>query len=272
MDLKYQQPANKQSEITELPVQTQDTQNKKWSKKKKITISIIIIFVLLGSWAGLTKAGYIPNLLRLEILHPDNQLPYYNYEGNYRVLPKKPIIYLYPQQKQDVTVQLDYKGKLIADYPTYDEAIHGWNVTAYPDGHLINKADGKEYSYLFWEGESRKPVNYDLSTGFVVKGADTREFLQDTLSQMGLTPKEYNEFIVYWYPKMKDNPYNLIHFAGKEYTDTAPLTITPQPDSMFRVFMVYKKVEQSMNLKSQEIIPFNRSGFTVIEWGGSELN
>ncbi len=182
----------------------------------------------------------------------------------------KPIIYLYPTQVENVKVELEYKGTLIADYPKYDYLIKGWNVTAYPDGKIIN-GDGKEYSYIFWEGIPNKPANYDLSTGFIIKGEDTVVFLQDTLSKMGLTPKEYNEFIVYWYPKMKDNKYNLVHFAGEEYTDTAPLIVTPKPDSMLRVFMVFKPLDRIIEVNPQEIKSFNRTGFTVIEWGGTEL-
>lgn len=183
----------------------------------------------------------------------------------------KPIIYLYPTQTQNIKVELDYKGKLIADYPAYNYFMKGWSITAYPDGKIIN-TDGKEYSYLFWEGKPSIPTNYDLSTGFVVKGEDTISFLQDTLSKIGLTPKEYNEFIVYWYPKMKDNKYNLIHFADKQYTDTAPLVVTPKPDSMLRVFMVFKPLDKEINIKSQEIKPFERRGFSVVEWGGTEFN
>jgi hypothetical protein len=183
----------------------------------------------------------------------------------------KPVIYLYPEKTTDVTVQLDYQGELIADYPEYDTAIGGWHVTAHTGGTLFNNADGKEYSYLFWEGEPNTSTNWDFSKGFVIKGEDTREFLQDILPKMGLTPKEYNEFIVYWYPKMKDNTYNLIHFAGSEYTDTASLTITPQPDSLLRVFMVYKSLEEPTSIEPQEIAPFERNGFTVVEWGGTEL-
>lgn len=182
----------------------------------------------------------------------------------------KPLIYLYPTQIQNVKVELDYKGILIADYPAYDYSKKGWEVTAYPDGKIVN-GDGKEYSYLFWEGEPATPVNYDLSIGFIVRGEDTIKFLQDTLSKMGLTPKEYNEFIVYWYPKMKDNKYNLIHFADKQYTDTAPLTITPTPDSILRVFMVFKPLDKEIGIKPQEIKSFNRTGFSVVEWGGTEL-
>jgi hypothetical protein len=32
-----------------------------------------------------------------------------------------------------------------------------WNVTAQPDGTLINKEDQKEYSYLFREGKMKQP-------------------------------------------------------------------------------------------------------------------
>lgn len=183
----------------------------------------------------------------------------------------KPVIYLYPTIKEEVQVKLDFKGTIFADYPAYDPIQKGWTVTAFPDGKIIN-SDGKEYSYLFWEGEPAINPNYDLSTGFVIKGEDTIKFLQEKLSELGLTPKEYNEFIVYWYPKMKDNKYNLIHFAKEEYTNTAPLTIIPKPDSMLRVFMVFKPLNKPIDIKPQNIESFTRTGFTVVEWGGTELN
>ncbi|MFA6376142.1 MAG: peptidoglycan-binding protein [Candidatus Paceibacterota bacterium] len=181
----------------------------------------------------------------------------------------KPVIYLYPTKQESINIKLDLAGKLIADYPNYDP-VKGWDVIAYPDGRLINKADGKEYSYLFWEAEGYGN-NYDMSKGFVVKGSEIKIFLQNILAKIGLTPKEYNEFIVYWYPKMKDNPYNIIHFAAEEYTAKAKLAITPQPDSMLRVFMVSKPAPDFVEVKPQVFAPFERKGFTVVEWGGSEI-
>lgn len=189
--------------------------------------------------------------------------------GEYDVKGAKPVIYLYPTKKEEIKVQLSYKWKLIADYPAYDERIQWWEVIAQPDGTLINKADGEEYSYLFWEWLS--DVAYDMSKWFLVKWSETREFLQKTLAKIWLTPKEYNEFIVYRYPKMKDNIYNLIMFAGEEYTNTAPLTITPKPDSLLRVFMVWKPMDTRTNVEPQEIKPFDRKWFSVVEWWWSEL-
>ena len=66
-------------------------------------------------------------------------------EPQYEIL--KPVIYLYPEQTTAVTVRLDYKGKFTCTYPDYPAG--GWQVTARPDGTLTNKADGREYSYLF---------------------------------------------------------------------------------------------------------------------------
>jgi uncharacterized protein YdhG (YjbR/CyaY superfamily) len=186
-------------------------------------------------------------------------------------LAAKPVIYLYPEQKQEVKVQLYYQGRIVADYPDYDEKINGWIVTAHPDGKIINHGDNKEYSYLFWEGEREGQDYWDLSKGFIVKGEDTKEFLQEILSKIGLTPKEYNEFVVYWFPLMQNNKYNLIHFADQQYTDIAPLVITPEPDSILRVFMVYQALEEPIEIEKQEIEPFERTGFTVIEWGGTEI-
>ena len=180
---------------------------------------------------------------------------------------EKPVIYLYPTETMEVIVELDFNGTITCSYPTYDD---GWIVTAHPDGTLINQKDEKEYSYLFWEGTSN--IKYDMSQGFVIKGEDTAKFLRDKLEYIGLTPKEYNEFIVYWLPKMQDNTYNLITFQNDIYLDNAKLNIQPEPDSILRVFMAYKPLSEYISIEEQTLEPFKREGFTVIEWGGTIIN
>jgi hypothetical protein len=180
--------------------------------------------------------------------------------------PKKPVIYLYPEYPMDVTVSLDYNGKLRSTYPKYND---GWSVTAYPDGTIVNHADGGEYSYLFWDGDSS--MRFDFSSGFVVERSESAEFLRGKLAYMGLTPKEYNEFIVYWLPLMEKNRYNLVSFQGAAYTNNAELYITPEPDSVLRVFMAFKPLLYPVEIPPQELVPFERKGFTVVEWGGSEV-
>ena len=177
---------------------------------------------------------------------------------------RKPIIYLYPEETTDVFVEVDCD--LTATYPNYGD---GWKVTAEPDGTLTNHADGREYSYLFWEGEGYGEM--DFSEGFVVKGEDTVSFLQDKLSEMGMIPREYNEFIVYWLPYLQDNTYNLISFQWENYDESAKLNITPEPDNMLRVFMAFKAIEEPIEVPEQKLPVLERDGFTVVEWGGTEV-
>lgn len=178
----------------------------------------------------------------------------------------KPVIYLYPEEETEVSVQLDFQGTLTATWPAYPDG--GWQVRALPDGTLYDE-EGGSYSYLFWEGVTDR--EYDFSEGFCVAGADTGEFLRRTLSEMGLTPREYNEFIVYWLPKMQENPYNRIAFQRERYTDSVQLTITPAPDSLLRVFMAWSPIEEPVEMVPQTFQPLQREGFTVVEWGGAEV-
>ncbi len=187
-------------------------------------------------------------------------------ECNEDLLAAKPVIYLYPEKKTEVLVKLDFAGDLTVTYPAYND---GWNVIASPDGSLVNLADGREYSYLFWEGVS--DYEYSMEQGFVVKGADTAAFLQEKLALLGLTPREYNEFIVYWLPRMLDNPYNLITFQFEDYAENARLMIEPAPDSVLRVFMTFTALETPIEIPEQTLPTFERHGFTVVEWGGTEI-
>lgn len=175
---------------------------------------------------------------------------------------EKPVIYLYPEEELDVTVKLDYAGKLTCTYPSYDD---GWSVTAHPDGALTD-ADGEVYNYLYWEGAGS--IDYDFSQGFCVAGSNTAVFLEDALAQLGLTRREANEFIVYWLPRMQENPYNLISFQSDTYTQAAQLSIAPAPDTLLRVFMAWKPLNKAVDIPAQTLTSPTRTGFTVVEWGG----
>lgn len=179
---------------------------------------------------------------------------------------EKPVIYLYPEDTMEVSVELDYSGVLTYTYPTYQE---GWAVIAEPDGKIINPIDGREYSYLFWEGVTEHEWSFDK--GFVVPGNQVEEFLIDKLSYLGLLPHEYNEFIVYWVPRMQDYPFNLITFQIDDYEAVAKLSVEPKPDSVLRVFMTYRALNEPIDIEEQELATFERYGFTVIEWGASEV-
>ena len=187
----------------------------------------------------------------------------------------KPVLYLYPETESRVHVYLT-ANNMLTTWPKAnltDENEYHWNVIANPDGTLLQ--DNYEYSYLFWEAEEQE--EYDFDTGFCVKGEDTAEFLRTTLAQIGLTPKEYNEFIVYWAPKMEQNEYNLISFKGLDSTDSYneeyPLTIVDENGNMptiHRIYMVWKASDY-VDIEPQNFVPFDRDGFIAVEWGGTEM-
>ncbi len=178
----------------------------------------------------------------------------------------KPVIYLYPQRETKVNVKLDYSGELTCTYPEYNG---GWTVTASPGGTLTDNK-GQTYNYLYWEGKSQ--TKYDMSKGFCVKGEDTGEFLETALNKLGLNRREANEFIVFWLPLMQDNKYNLISFQTDSYTESAKLYITPKPDTLIRVFMAYKPLEEYTEIEEQILSSPERTGFTAVEWGGAKVS
>lgn len=179
---------------------------------------------------------------------------------------EKPVIYLEPEETLDVTVRLDFAGELTCTYPSYND---GWRVKAAPDGTLTDEK-GRKYSYLFWEGVAE--TEYPMDEGFVIAGADTEKFLEEKLAILGLTDKEAGEFITYWLPRMQGNAYNLIAFQTDAYTQVARLEITPQPDSLIRVFMTFTGLDEPVEIPEQTLITPERTGFVVVEWGGAELN
>ena len=112
------------------------------------------------------------------------------------------------------------------------------------------------------------------SDGFIVSREDTVSFLEDKLARLGLNEHEAEEFIVYWLPKLKQNNYNYIRFATMDEINNAmPLDINPNPDTIIRVMMTFKGLDKPIEGIAEQQLPTTptRDGFTVVEWGGSEI-
>lgn len=179
----------------------------------------------------------------------------------------KPVIYLYPEEETEVSVNLTLNGKLTCTYPKYN---NGWTVTAKPDGTLTDK-NGMNYNYLYWEGKT--DTEFDFSTGYCVKGSESAEFLEKELAKQGLNRKEANEFITFWLPQMEQNEYNIISFQKETYTNAAKLNVNPNPNTIIRVFMAFKPSNEYVEISApKETETPQRNGFTLVEWGGSILN
>ena len=51
-----------------------------------------------------------------------------------------------------------------------------------------------------------------------------------------------------------------------------PLEFSEKPDTLIRIIMDYKPLNEKINVKEQELESTIRNGFTVVEWGGRKLN
>ena len=180
---------------------------------------------------------------------------------------RKPVIYLYPEEPMDVSVKLNIKNsKFTAVYPKFN-GKSTWNVHAEPDGNILLK--GKSYPYLFWEAESYGLQ--EINEGFIVSDEEAEQFLEEKLDILGLNEKEKTDFITFWLPVLLRNKLSLCKFQSKKFFDNFELDITPKPDSLIRVFLTIQKIDAPVNIIEQKLKSVERKGFTVIEWGGSNL-
>ena len=185
----------------------------------------------------------------------------------------KPVIYLYPEESTEVSVSIDFDGDLECTYPQYDP-VEGWRVIADPDGHLYNLNDDREYDYLFWDGTTYKDID-SFDNAICVKGSDTAKFLEEYLEAAGLNSSEIDDFVSFWLPMMQKNNYNIISFPTEEYEEMAKLNVSPAPDTVIRVYMVFAGIDEPVDIPAdhQIIMPekVTRDGFTLVEWGGSPV-
>lgn len=175
----------------------------------------------------------------------------------------KPVIYLYPQEKTDLSV------KVGADVTVSDPAYNtGWDVTANPDGQIFNKKDGKTYPYLFWEGQGHGKYP-KITEGFVVKQSQVEQTLWSHLALLGLNQQESKDFMEFWLPKVPKSPYvRLTWFNTRQMDRLAPLSLSVKPDTSIRIFIDFQGLDKPINLKPQTLTYKPRQGFVLVEWGG----
>ncbi|KAK2465875.1 hypothetical protein APHAL10511_001516 [Amanita phalloides] len=243
----------------------------------------------------------------------------------------KPVIYLYPPTSLSVDVDLSLvpAWEFSAIYPLAPvktesislgrEAI-SWNVFAEPGGKL-RLSDGLEVSYLYWEAETRalpeiatppasrpqtpgselssqpfnpaKPVLTPQDSVLLRVPADLTKYLDQALLSMGLHTEARTSFITYWLPSFMKHEYVALRFLEQSaYESAARLDITPRPDVVTRVFMLFRGVSSrdlavwaeaerrtdDMHITQWRTIvgvDVERMGredlFRVLEWGGMEV-
>ena len=268
---------------------------------KRLIWSLITLWslvVLLWAWAAATKLWYIPNRFDLEILCPWDKYKEIKVismpqRQPIKVVPHtetnietgeilyiqwwpdqdveyKPIIYLYPTVETEINVKLWAPENLLHTYPKYN--FEKWrNIIAQPNGDLEDVDTWRKLYALYWEWKNDNITDFD--EWFVVAWKDTIPFLEEKLAILWLNEREAEEFIVYWLPQMEDNAYNLIRFETKAKQDeNMTLSITPKPDTVIRVMMDWKAIDEPIDIPQQHLTTPERKGFTVVEWWGSPRN
>lgn len=189
--------------------------------------------------------------------------------GSRPVAVRKPVVYLYPERTMEVRVDVEIDGEFVAVYPKMGE--DGWRVTARPDGALIDKATGRGHRYLFWEGTSRG-FTIDPRQAHCVAAADSAGFLERACGRFALSDAECGDFVTYWLPALGKSNYNIIQFVDEaDYERYARMTVEPRPDTVVRQFMIFRGSDAPVEVGAPELAQRTRRGFTVVEWGGAEV-
>jgi hypothetical protein len=180
----------------------------------------------------------------------------------------KPVIYLYPEEETDLHVEVEPNIGFTKTIPEYKS---GWDVTAYPDGTVIDRETGDNYDYLYWAGlVDGYPL---IEEGWVVAQKDLPAFFDYSLPLYGLQGEEITDFTEYWIDDMNEAPYYAVSFVEQSIIDElSPLSIDKEPDVVVRVLMTAMPLNRPIKLHVPQLpeIP-ERRGFTVIEWGGTIL-
>lgn len=175
----------------------------------------------------------------------------------------KPVIYLYPSQNTQVTVRV--AADVTKSEPTYPQK--GWTVMAHPNGQL--EYQGKTYPNLFWEGLGHGNYPNMGNSGFIVTQEKLISTIKSHLSKLGLNSQESADFMEFWADKLPKTPYvRLTWITTSGMNQLAPLSVSPQPDTVIRIFLDFEGLEEAINLVPQKLSSVPRSGFTLIEWGG----
>jgi hypothetical protein len=176
----------------------------------------------------------------------------------------EPILYAYADPPAEIIIEpvppLRFKR-------TVPHAPLGWHGMAQPDGSVV--VSGRRWSELFWEGESvwfSPPAE-----SVVVAEADIAAYLTAALQARGLVGREVDSFLDAWLPDLLDQGAVRIGFHDPEAIQAlGPLQITPRPDTFIRVLMDAAPTDDPPDWDGSPptLVPPERTGLVVVEWGG----
>ena len=188
-----------------------------------------------------------------------------------------------------------------------DAVSDGGMLTSHVVSKYSSLTDKLKYSSLFWESQvssgavPNSRVNIDLEQSAIGPVPQVVEGLAKALRAMSMTDTAATDFIQYWIPAFtrieqagKDVAIQFI--SQKRLNKDVPLVIEPRPEVLTRIFMVFKAIpavhsgtmpcaiprfewgtvsraRQQLWLSQVNVNPlaFDRSKYTVLEWGGAQV-
>ncbi|KZV81184.1 hypothetical protein EXIGLDRAFT_686285 [Exidia glandulosa HHB12029] len=232
----------------------------------------------------------------------------------------KPVICLMPPQGQTLSasVQLSLvpEWSFSAIYPVAPVSAKGntspeavtWDVDVRSDGTLFDKRTASDVAYLYWEATTnalrpRSPPLDDAVESFnpgyavlthsnavLLDIADVPSYIDKALDAMTLHTEARTSFITYWLPAMLKHKHIALRFLPQSvYEPAAPMRVTPTPDIVTRVFMLFRgvdaedvdewRVHASKSAPEtwkdvvgiDEVKARDTSLFRALEWGGMEV-
>ncbi|KAG8976286.1 hypothetical protein FRC05_004202 [Tulasnella sp. 425] len=200
-----------------------------------------------------------------------------------------------------------------------------WKVVAHPNGMMTAEGTSTEVAYIFWEAEtepapglpdspptsrSPSPLSFAHSkaprarVGFipgttrcspqdsvVMSAQEVPPYLEKTLLALGFHTEARTSFITYWLPSFLKHEHLALRFLPQvDFEASAPLDISPKPDVVTRVFMLFEGIPtdrladwEEARERSLEDVNFwkdvvgvedsrqsDESLFRVLEWGAKK--
>ena len=220
--------------------------------------SLRIESIYAGTFTVKDSCSYV-----VKILIPENMLNSMFQEPQIQLL--KPVIYMYSDLDLTTKLSLQIKGNLTFSYPEYKNQ---WEVEI--KNNQLYVAD-KKYPYLFWEGS--RSSSFQITKGAVVSKENLLNFLELSCDKLGLNAREKTDFITFWYPRLHEYDYLKLQFLDTQaYAEqVADISFSKAPETLQRIYLLAQPCNENDTLEMQSFEQIKRTGFTVIEWGGSFL-
>ncbi|KAJ7177138.1 hypothetical protein C8R46DRAFT_1246546 [Mycena filopes] len=236
----------------------------------------------------------------------------------------KPVIYLYSPAEIDATVALTLtrEWSFSVIYPVVPAKIPPsnvgqrieWKVRTHLDGSLTETNTGLDVAYLFWEAHTNHgipaspppsplPERFDTTESFspltsslsptdsvLIAVTSITPYLDKVLLALGLHTEERTSFITYWLPSFLKHTQIALRFVPQAaYEPSAALDISPAPDVVTRVFMLFRGITDDAldgwseadalhdGERWRQVVGVDVARaadatlFRVLEWGGMEV-